>query len=63
MQPVMYSCLDAEQRGIGWRRKGYDICYYSNNYMRIDDSNNHHYTLTFKQTFKRENNVYLLAHG
>jgi len=63
MQPVVYSCLDAEQRGIGWRRKGHDICYYSNTLERIDNPNHHHYTLTYKQTFQRESNVYLLAHS
>jgi hypothetical protein len=55
--------LDAEQRGIGWRRKGHDICYYSNTLERIDNPNHHHYTLTYKQTFQRESNVYLLAHS
>eukprot|EP00946_MAST-07B_sp_MAST-7B-sp1_P003469 g3469.t1 len=65
MQPVMYSCRDAEGRGIGWRRTGRDICYFANDLLRGGDNANgqHHYTLTFKVSFGLPENVYLLAHS
>jgi hypothetical protein len=65
MQPVMYSCRDAEDRGTGWRRTGRDICYFGNDLVRGGENPNghHHYTLTFKVSFSRPENVYMLAHS
>ena len=62
MQPVLYSCFEAENAGIGWRRAGSDICYFGNQYARVDAKGNH-YTLTFKITFQNPNDTVLLAHS
>jgi cytosolic carboxypeptidase protein 2/3 len=62
MQPILYSCFEAENAGIGWRRAGSDICYFGNQYTRIDSKGNH-YTLTFKITFQNPNDTVLLAHS
>ena len=62
MQPILYSCFEAENAGIGWRRAGSDICYFGNQYTRVDSKGNH-YTLTFKITFQNPNDTVLLAHS
>ncbi len=62
MQPVTYSCFEAENAEMGWRRSGSDICYFPNQYTRIDGRGNH-YTLTFKVTFQHPSDTVLLAHS
>ena len=62
MQPVVYSCQDAENCGQGWRRHGYDVSYYPNQYSRVD-SRGSHFTLTFKVRFCNPGDVYMVAHS
>ena len=33
-QPLVYSMRDAEAKGVGWRRKGTNVCYYQNGHRR-----------------------------
>eukprot|EP00466_Bigelowiella_natans_P021692 jgi/Bigna1/84729/fgenesh1_pg.249_\ len=30
MMPLVYSTKEAEDKGVGWKREGFDICYYRN---------------------------------
>lgn len=64
MKPVMYSELDAKNKGIGWRRWGKDIKYYRNN-IRSDDDNGISrslYSLTWTCRFPNANDTYYFAH-
>ena len=53
MQPVMYSEREA-RRGVGWVRRGEDICYYQNHIKR---KGGHYYTLTFSLEFPHDQDV------
>jgi|EP01047_Picozoa_sp_COSAG01_P020674 hypothetical protein len=44
MRPLVYSDTEANADGIGWQRRGEDICYYQNHIKRRQGS---YYTLTF----------------
>ena len=48
MRPLYYSQVEAEQHGIGWFRRGEDICYYQNHIKR---KGGYYYTLTFTLDF------------
>lgn len=48
MRPLVYSCHDAERRGVGWVRAGDDVCYYQNNIRR---KGGFYYTATFTLSF------------
>ena len=48
MRPLYYSQVEAEEHGIGWFRRGEDICYYQNHIKR---KGGYYYTLTFTLDF------------
>lgn len=64
MKPVMYSELDAKNKGIGWRRWGKDIKYYRNNTRSEDDNGSirNLYSLTWTCKFPNANDTYYFAH-
>ncbi|XP_046861355.1 cytosolic carboxypeptidase 1-like [Xenia sp. Carnegie-2017] len=68
MQPVLYSCKDAEDGDPGWIRTGTDICYYKNRYKRSCPGRNaekegYYYTLTFTINFTHaDDSCYLAYH-
>jgi hypothetical protein len=49
MRPLVYSAKEAEGDGIGWQRRGEEICYYQNHIKRRQGS---YYSLTFKLNCK-----------
>jgi len=68
MQPVIYSCADAAEHGIGWIRSGSHVEYRSNQYVRngLNSSTADgatYYTLSFTLAFDRSDDVYLIAHS
>lgn len=69
MQPVMYSCADAAEHGVGWIRSGTRVDYCANQYTRNLPSSNAldsgatYFTLSFTLTFERPDDVYLIAHS
>ena len=67
MQPVLYSCTDAEEGDPGWIRTGSDICYYKNHYKRSclnpkTEREKYFYTLTFTIQFPHSNDSCYLAY-
>lgn len=50
MRPLMYSERDAKTHGIGWRRCGFDVCYYQNEMKR--SVKGYYFTYTFSVTFR-----------
>jgi hypothetical protein len=34
MKPLVYSCKDADRRGVGWVRGGFNVCYYMSKRVR-----------------------------
>jgi len=62
MQPLVYSERHAADHGVGWHRKGEQICYYQNHHSRGKKEGNY-FTLTFALTFQYENDVVYLAYG
>ena len=66
MRPVVYSCVDASTRGIGWLRSGSDISYYCNSYQRHNTSgegNSQYYTLSFTVEFQHAKDTVLIAYS
>ena len=66
MRPVVYSCVDAGTRGIGWIRSGSDISYYSNLHHRNNSSgegNSQYYTLSFTIEFRHSKDTVLIAYS
>ena len=67
LRPVVYSCLDARTKGVGWRRKGDDVCYYINPFpKRVGNGKlgETHYSLSFTLELDRPaENTYLIAHS
>lgn len=59
MMPLIYSELDAKNKGRGWFRSGENICYYQNNIKR---KNGYFFTLTFSYTFENDNDHYYFAY-
>ena len=49
MKPLFYSERQAREKGIGWYRDGFDVCYYQNNLKRKNGEFFH--TLTFSVKF------------
>ena len=50
MRPVVYSCVDASTKGVGWVRSGSEINYFSNAFSRNNsagEGNGQYYTLSF----------------
>lgn len=67
MQPLLYSCKDAEDGDPGWIRTGSDICYYKNHYKRPcsnpkTEREKYYYTLTFTIEFPYSNDCCYLAY-
>ncbi|CAF3429627.1 unnamed protein product [Rotaria socialis] len=62
MKPLIYSVLDAEDKGIGWQRCGEDIVYYKNNLPAPDDSSSSLYSLSWTCKFPNNNDTYYFAH-
>lgn len=60
MQPLVYSTRDAEEEGIGWRRRGHDVAYYQNHIKR---RSGYYYTLTFKLQVAHSGDVMYLAYA
>lgn len=71
MQPVMYSCAEAAEHGIGWVRTGTGVQYHGNLYPRhpvvgnttVVDGGVTYYTLSFTLAFARPDDIYLVAHS
>lgn len=66
MRPVVYSCLDAATKNVGWVRGGSDISYYSNSYARNNTAGegvNCYYTLSFTVEFKNAKDTTLIAYS
>eukprot|EP00118_Oscarella_pearsei_P011888 m.83416 g.83416 ORF g.83416 m.83416 type:complete len:982 (+) comp36345_c0_seq6:123-3068(+) len=68
MQPVLYSTQAAQKGSPGWIRRGTNVCYYRNNYLRSsdgkekDESKPTYYTLTFTVVFPRAKDTCYLAY-
>ena len=65
MQPVIYSCKDAENGDPGWVRIGSNICYYKNHYKcstKKNEKEKYYYTLTFTLQFPYSNDRCYLAY-
>ena len=61
MRVLLYSCKENAQSkisginsGIGWKRDGFDICYYNNFIKKKSATVTSYYTLTFKLKFERK---------
>ena len=66
MRPVVYSCVDASTRNIGWLRSGSDISYYVNSFQRNNTSgegNSQYYTLSFTVEFQHAKDTVLIAYS
>ena len=66
MRPVVYSCVDASNKGIGWVRSGSDISYYSNAFTRSNsagEGNGQYYTLSFTIEFQHPKDTVLIAYS
>lgn len=65
MQPVLYSCKEAQDGDPGWVRTGTDICYYKNHYKRSNrksEREKFYFTLTFTIEFPCSNDHCYLAY-
>ncbi|XP_059081285.1 cytosolic carboxypeptidase 1-like isoform X2 [Tigriopus californicus] len=51
MQPVMFSQLEYEQRGLGWTRVGQDVIYYKNEFSKSMAAGSNYMTASFKIQF------------
>ena len=66
MRPIVYSCLDAATKNVGWVRGGSDISYYSNTYARNNTAGegvNCYYTLSFTIEFQNAKDTTLIAYS
>eukprot|EP00437_Effrenium_voratum_P026684 CAMPEP_0181402510 /NCGR_PEP_ID=MMETSP1110-20121109/3212_1 /TAXON_ID=174948 /ORGANISM="Symbiodinium sp., Strain CCMP421" /LENGTH=751 /DNA_ID=CAMNT_0023524731 /DNA_START=33 /DNA_END=2288 /DNA_ORIENTATION=+ len=60
MRPLMYSCIEASERGVGWVRCGDRIAYYQNGLRRQKGAT--YYTLTFTVTFANDCDEVYFSH-
>jgi hypothetical protein len=60
MRPVLFSELEAQQLGHGWRRVGEQVCYYRNQYQTATGGKCH--TLSFQLTHARAGDTVYLAY-
>ncbi|XP_045147052.1 cytosolic carboxypeptidase 2 [Echinops telfairi] len=60
MKPLMYSELDADTRGVGWRREGANIKYYKNN--TSDEKQQPFFCLTWTVQFPYDQDTCFFAH-
>jgi hypothetical protein len=66
MRPVVYSCLDAATKNVGWLRGGSDISYYSNSYARNNTAGEGvscYYTLSFTIEFQNAKDTTMIAYS
>ena len=66
MRPVVYSCVDASTKGIGWIRTGSDISYYANTFQRNNTAGEgaaNYYTLSFTIEFHNPKDTVLIAYS
>ena len=66
MRPVVYSCVDASTKGIGWVRSGSEINYFSNAFSRNNsagEGNGQYYTLSFTIEFQHPKDTVLIAYS
>jgi len=66
MRPVVYSCLEAATKNVGWVRGGSDISYYSNPYGRPNQQGEGvacYYTLSFTLEFHHAKDTVLVAYS
>ena len=59
MQPLVYSTIDAAKYGVGWRRRGFDVCYYQNHIRR---RSGFYHTLSFQLRFMHDGDTIYLAY-
>ena len=62
---MVYSCLDAASKNVGWVRGGSDISYYSNSYSRANNAGegvSNYYTLSFTLEFQYAQDTVLCAY-
>jgi len=63
MRPLMYSELNAENKGIGWVRTGTKIKYYKNDIgFSYNGKERFYYSLTWTCSFPNKNDTYYFAH-
>ena len=63
MRPLAYSQRDAELHGVGWVRKGDDVCYYPNRIPMIQRKKRKtHQTLTFSYDAEHDGDTVYFAH-
>jgi hypothetical protein len=61
MKPVLFSVIEALNKGIGWVRSGKDICYYRNCYSRPNSGKNY-FTISFSLNFPHSYDICYLAY-
>ncbi len=49
-----------QKRGVGWVRRGTDVCYYQN---AIKKKSTYYYTATFSVVFEHPNDTVYIAHS
>lgn len=59
MLPLVYSTIAAERDGVGWRRRGRNVCYYQNHIKR---RSGYYYTLSFDMLAENEGDILYLAY-
>ncbi len=57
---VCRDCWGWQRRGVGWARKGTDVCYYQNSIRR---KGGYYYTATFSMIFEHSNDTVYIAHS
>ncbi|EGD81298.1 hypothetical protein PTSG_11335 [Salpingoeca rosetta] len=61
MQPVVFSGHLYKSRQIGWHRGGDNVCYFRN-HVNVNDTDRHHYTLSWTFKFPANNDTVYFAH-
>mmetsp|Transcript_86716 Transcript_86716/g.260334 ORF Transcript_86716/g.260334 Transcript_86716/m.260334 type:complete len:496 (-) Transcript_86716:75-1562(-) len=59
MQPLVYSSVAAETHGVGWRRQGFNVCYYQNHIRR---RSGYYYTLSFQLRCGYDDDIVFVAY-
>ena len=60
MQPLVYSTVAAATHGIGWRRQGFNVCYYQNHIKR---KSGYYHTVSFQLRCAYDDDVLYLAYS
>lgn len=63
MKISLYSNREFKKRNTGWFKDGFNIEYTRNNLIKEDEGNKHYYTLSFKYTFRYDNDTVYFAYS